>query len=248
MVVVVLGLALCPAAVFDHVCQHNHPTMQAEVRAQGQVTVASKGDDGIHGVGAGSERVGRSEAVGDRLEEAKHINRSLAALGDVMAALAAKAPHVPFRNSKLTQLLQDSLAGQAKAMMFIHIAPEVCLRVYGHRGRICSGRGVHVSKPVCGTKPRFNCYMLLSAIRTRRLVSVLACCPAAMRSLLLSRSMKAGAARRVFLPLRAGVVVQREREHAGLRRAGGGDHARPGARQHRVRRRLRSAGGATQVW
>ena len=80
---------------------------------------------GTHGVSTGSERVGRSEAVGERLEEAKHINRSLAALGDVMAALAAKAPHVPFRNSKLTQLLQDSLAGQAKAMMFIHIAPEV---------------------------------------------------------------------------------------------------------------------------
>ena len=38
---------------------------------------------------AGSERVGRSEATGDRLEEAKHINRSLSALGDVMAALAA---------------------------------------------------------------------------------------------------------------------------------------------------------------
>ena len=77
-----------------------------------------------HG-GTGSERVGRSEATGQRLEEAKHINRSLAALGDVMAALAAKQAHVPFRNSKLTQLLQDSLAGQAKAMMFIHVAPEV---------------------------------------------------------------------------------------------------------------------------
>ncbi len=77
----------------------------------------------IHG--AGSERVGKSEATGERLEEAKHINRSLSALGDVMAALAARdAKHVPFRNSKLTQLLQDSLCGQAKAMMFIHIAPE----------------------------------------------------------------------------------------------------------------------------
>jgi hypothetical protein len=74
----------------------------------------------------GSERVGKSEATGDRLDEAKHINRSLSALGDVMAALANKdARHVPFRNSKLTQLLQDSLCGQAKAMMFIHIAPEV---------------------------------------------------------------------------------------------------------------------------
>lgn len=70
--------------------------------------------------------MGKSEATGDRLEEAKHINRSLSALGDVMAALAAKDKgHVPYRNSKLTQLLQDSLCGQAKAMMFIHVSPEV---------------------------------------------------------------------------------------------------------------------------
>jgi len=75
--------------------------------------------------GAGSERVGRSEATGDRLKEAQHINKSLAALGDVMASLANKDRHTPFRNSKLTQLLQDSLQGQAKAMMFMHIAPEV---------------------------------------------------------------------------------------------------------------------------
>ncbi|KAJ4902564.1 P-loop nucleoside triphosphate hydrolases superfamily protein with CH (Calponin Homology) domain [Raphanus sativus] len=73
---------------------------------------------------AGSERIDRSEVTGDRLKEAQHINKSLSALGDVIFALAHKNPHVPYRNSKLTQVLQNSLGGQAKTLMFVQINPD----------------------------------------------------------------------------------------------------------------------------
>ncbi|KAG2429706.1 hypothetical protein HYH02_013963 [Chlamydomonas schloesseri] len=73
---------------------------------------------------AGSERTDKSGVEGDRLREANNINSSLSALGSVMHALANKQKHVPFRNSKLTELLQDSLGGNAKVCMLMHVAPE----------------------------------------------------------------------------------------------------------------------------
>lgn len=72
---------------------------------------------------AGSERVKKSEVEGDHMKEAGHINKSLSALGNVMEALDRKASHIPYRDSKLTYLLQDSLGGNSRTMMIVTVTP-----------------------------------------------------------------------------------------------------------------------------
>ncbi|CDF35474.1 Kinesin [Chondrus crispus] len=73
---------------------------------------------------AGSERVGRSNVSGERLKEAQHINKSLATLGDVFMSLLSHNNHVPYRNSKLTYLLQDALGGDSKTLMFVNVSAD----------------------------------------------------------------------------------------------------------------------------
>jgi kinesin family member 17 len=73
---------------------------------------------------AGSERANKTGATGERMKEATKINLSLSALGNVISALVdGKTKHVPYRDSKLTRLLQDSLGGNTKTLMISCISP-----------------------------------------------------------------------------------------------------------------------------
>ncbi|RDD41685.1 Kinesin-like protein KIF11 [Trichoplax sp. H2] len=75
---------------------------------------------------AGSENVGRSGAVDKRAREAGNINQSLLTLGRVITALVERTPHIPYRESKLTRLLQDSLGGRTKTSIIATISPASC--------------------------------------------------------------------------------------------------------------------------
>jgi len=72
---------------------------------------------------AGSERLDRSKVTGDRAKEAMAINKSLSSLTDVFVSIGKKAAHIPFRNSKLTYLLQPSLSGDGKTLMLSNLSP-----------------------------------------------------------------------------------------------------------------------------
>jgi kinesin family protein 11 len=75
---------------------------------------------------AGSENIGRSGAENKRAREAGMINQSLLTLGRVITALVEKSPHVPYRESKLTRLLQDSLGGKTKTKLIATVSPARC--------------------------------------------------------------------------------------------------------------------------
>jgi len=73
---------------------------------------------------AGSETVAKTGATGNRMKEGVNINKSLSALGNVISALVeGKGKHIPYRDSKLTRLLQSSLGGNTKTLMMAAISP-----------------------------------------------------------------------------------------------------------------------------
>ncbi|RWR87555.1 kinesin-like protein KIN-UB isoform X1 [Cinnamomum micranthum f. kanehirae] len=82
---------------------------------------------------AGSERIDKSGSEGHTIEEAKSINLSLSALGKCINALAENSAHVPFRDSKLTRLLRDSIGGTGRTSLVVTIGPSP-----RHRGETAS--------------------------------------------------------------------------------------------------------------
>ncbi|GBF99862.1 kinesin-ii motor subunit [Raphidocelis subcapitata] len=101
---------------------------------------------------AGSERQAKTGATGDRLKEATKINLSLSALGNVISALVdSRSGHIPYRDSKLTRLLQDSLGGNTKTVMVANIGPAD----WSHDETLSTLRYANRAKNITN-KPRVN--------------------------------------------------------------------------------------------
>lgn len=103
---------------------------------------------------AGSERQRKTGACADRLKEAARINQALSSLGNVISALAENSPHVPYRDSKLTRILQDSLGGNSKTIMLAAIGPAaynydetITTLRYAHRAKAIKNKPVRNEDP-----------------------------------------------------------------------------------------------------
>jgi kinesin family member 11 len=96
---------------------------------------------------AGSENISRSGATNQRAKEAGNINQSLLTLGRVITGLVEKTPHIPYRESKLTRLLQDSLGGKTKTCIVATVSPvlanleeSMSTLDYAHRAKSITNR------------------------------------------------------------------------------------------------------------
>ena len=103
----------------------SHSVFMCTVTQRNLETAGSKGGKLVLVDLAGSEMVRKTGASGQQLEEAKTINGSLSALGNVINALTEdKKTHIPYRDSKLTRMLQDSLGGNMKTALIINVSPS----------------------------------------------------------------------------------------------------------------------------
>lgn len=127
---------------------------------------------------AGSERQSKTGATAERLKEASKINRALSSLGNVISALAENSPHIPYRDSKLTRLLQDSLGGNSKTIMIANIGPSAynynetltTLR-YAHRAKTIQNKPVKNEDPQDAKLKEYQEEIARLRVRLTRLVN-----------------------------------------------------------------------------
>ena len=104
-----------PSPALALACPRTRPPSHSRLRSPSQLNLVDL---------AGSERQSKTQATGDRLKEATKINLSLSALGNCISALVdGKSQHIPYRDSKLTRLLMDSLGGNTKTVMVANMGP-----------------------------------------------------------------------------------------------------------------------------
>uniref|UniRef100_A0A1D5QAI3 Kinesin-like protein n=2 Tax=Macaca mulatta TaxID=9544 RepID=A0A1D5QAI3_MACMU len=143
IITVTLTTAACSDSTADQACSATLPREQTEAGRAGRSRRTSQGASAPQPVPgdpagraeqvqarlqlvdlAGSECIGVSGVTGSALRETACINRSLAALADVLGALSEHRSHIPYRNSRLTHLLQDCLGGDAKLLVILCISPS----------------------------------------------------------------------------------------------------------------------------
>ena len=105
------------------------------------------------------QRVDKSGAVGDVLKEAQSINKSLSALGGVIAALTTGQAHIPYRDHALTMLMSDSIGGNAKTLMFVNCSPADYNNAESASSLSFAARCKDITNPVVGGSQVcvFNC-------------------------------------------------------------------------------------------
>eukprot|EP01041_Mallomonas_annulata_P000923 gene923-1789_t len=114
---------------------------------------------------AGSERVDKSGAQGEVLKEAQSINKSLSALGGVIAAVSNGSNHIPYRDHALTMLMSDSIGGNAKTLMFVNCSPADYNNVESNNSLAFAARCKDITNIIAGAQLGTGQQSIISSLK-----------------------------------------------------------------------------------